>query len=254
MAGKGDAASYSVVLATVGYADMVESYVKVQEFLIADGYENLAAILRTAFGRFEEDLKRVARDVAKVAHAAVVEEEQGTRVRPDTGGDGGRRLEDFVGVSAPLDAVPGSVGVNFEPALYDNVPWWWTNEEGYSGHVGRVVHGLFYAQGFTSASSPNISLSREHPLFRAEGPQRDTNSYGPDHDFQSPLKGGKGERPGMRIENPIPARRFVEKGALRAEATWHRDIQVAKGKFNRSLERVLRLIVPSPEPKKGRRP
>lgn len=238
-------ADYSVILATVGYADMTESFLRAYDFLTADGYPNLAAALRRAFVRFTEDLRRIARDVAKLAHVEVVKAEQHSRVRPDTNGDGGRRLEDFLGESAPLDAVPGSVGINYEPLLYDKVPWWWTNEEGYSGHVGRTVHGLFYDAGFTGASRPDPGASREHPLFRAEGPQRDTNDFGPGHERQAPSKSAKGVRPGMRIENPIPERRFVREGAAAAEAAWHSQIATARARFDREADRILGLITPN---------
>lgn len=237
MAGAPD--EYSVLLTTVDFAGLQESFIRLHDIFEADGDTALASLLRQAFLRLRGDLLAIAKEVAVKAQAYIKEEEATSRVRPDTGGDmNGVRLEDFVGRSAPLDAVPGSVGINFEPELYDNVSWWWTNEEGYSGHVGRVVHGFFYDAGYVSASRPDPGSFREHPLFRAEGPQRDTNAFGPGHDRDSPTSGGKGVRPGMRIENPIPARRFVRRGAARAEADWHAGVKAAKLRFDRDLDRI----------------
>lgn len=242
MADRQDPGSYSALLVTQGYADLQAVFITTHDMLEAAGYPNLAQLLRRAFLAFRDDMSRIAKEIAVKATAYIKEEEATSRVRPDTNGDGGKRLEDFVGESAPLRAVPGSVGLNFEPILYDEVPWWWTNEEGYSGHIGRVVHGFFYDAGFTSASRPDVGSFREHPLFRAEGPQRDTNSFGPDHDRQSPSKGLKGERPGMRIENPIPQREFVRRGVARAEIEWHAAFAVAKGRFDKEMDRITSLI------------
>jgi hypothetical protein len=239
---------YRGLLVTEGFAQAAQSFVQVYEMLVADGYPGLAGELRRAWVRFDGDVKLIARDTAAFAFKAIKEEEKKTRVRPDTNGDGGRRMEDFLGISAPLDAVPGSVGVNYEPALYANVPWWWTNEEGYSGHVGRVVHGMFYDAGWTGASAPNPGLSQVHPLFRAEGPQRPDNALGPVTQRQKtfPMSGGKGVRPGMLIKNPIPARRFVEKGYAMAESKWHADMRVAKARFDAAVGRVAAKIAPKP--------
>lgn len=238
---------YTGLLVTEDYAGAAQSFIRVYDMLEAAGYPVLASELRRAWVTFTDEVKTVARNIAAVAAAGIVTEERKSRVRPDTNGDGGRRMEDFLGISAPLDAVPGSVGINYEPALAANVPWWWTNEEGYSGHVGRVVHGLFYDAGYTGASAPNPGLSQQHPLFRAEGPQRDSNAYGPGHDFQAPTSGGKGTRPGMLIKNPIPARHFVEKGYTEAETKWHAEMARAKARFDSSVARIsARIGVPRP--------
>jgi hypothetical protein len=245
MADRQDPGAYSALLVTVGYADLQASFIRTHDMLEASGYPALAQLLRQASLRFRDDMTRIARQVSVKATAYIKEEEARSRVRPDSGGDAsGKRLEDFVGDSAPLTAVPGSVGINFEPELYDNVPWWWTNESGYSGHVGRVVHGFFYDAGYTSASRPDPGSSREHPLFRAEGPQRDSNSFGPGHDRQSASSGQRGERPGMRIENPIPAREFVLRGYERAEAEWHTEFAAVKARFDREVDKILALIGP----------
>lgn len=243
MADRQDAGAYSALLVTEDFAGLQARFIQNYDLLEAGGYPNLAQLLRSAFFRFRTDLEEVARETAKKAALYIREEEVRSRVRPDSGGGlDGIRMEDYLGESAPLSAVPGSVGINFEPSLYDNVPWWWTNEEGYSGHIGRVVHGFFYESGFTNASAPDPGSSREHPLFRAEGPQRDSNSFGPDHGRQSPRLGGRGERPGMRIENPIPAREFVRLGLARAEGEWHAGFARAKARFDKELARITALV------------
>jgi hypothetical protein len=119
------------------------------------------------------------------------------------------------------------------------VPWWWTNEQGYSGHIGRVVHGFFYEQGFTGRSRPDPSSFREHPLFRAEGPQKRRGHRQDDH--SPPRKGSKGQRPGMLIKNPIPRREFVLRGYKRAEVVWHERLARAKARFNVEMDRIIRL-------------
>lgn len=234
---------YSALLVTEGFADLSERFLILHDKLEASGYVALAQLLRRAYLRLRADVERIAKEIAVKATQYIKEEEATSRVRPDTGGDAsGKRLEDYVGESVPLTAVPGTVGVNFEPLLYDNVPWWWTNEEGYSGHVGRVVHGFFYDSGYTGASRPDPGQFREHPLFRAEGPQREDNSFGPDHDRQAPRKGLKGERPGMKIENPILPREFVLRGYQRAEVEWHAAMRVAKANFDKELDRIISLV------------
>lgn len=239
MASRSDVTAYSAVLATKGLADLEAETIKTVEFLRADGTPAQAQVVAHAYERLLTRLKEIARETAVHAEAYIREEELASRVRPNPTNSGEASLQDDLGQSRPLDAVEGSVGINYEPVLYDTVPWWWTQEEGYSGHIGRVVHGFFYSAGFTGASAPSQAEFREHPLFRAEGPQRDSNSYGPDHDLQSPRKGLKGERPGMRIERPIPARRFVQKGAQRVENEWHAKVRRAKTDFITEVEKAM---------------
>lgn len=253
---QGDASAYSAVFATVGLAALEEEGIKLAAVLDADGAFAQASMVRQAVITLLDKLKLIAREIAAVAQEEIVREEVEGRVRPDTGGDGGERLEDYIGRSHPLDAVEGSVGVNYEPILYERVPWWWTNEEGYSGHVGRTVHGFFFDAGWTGASRPDPGQFREHPLFAPQGSQRDSNVYGPDHDFQPAAKGPKGTRPGMHIRNPIPERRFVQKGAQRAEGEWHRRVRAARAHFVQTIDRaVAQAARPAPRPtgRRGRR-
>lgn len=221
---------YSAVFATVGLARLEEEAIRLSAELDADGAPAQASLVRQAFVRLLEELKTIARTTAGQAELFIKEAQLSTRVRPDTGGGGGPRLGDFVGESHPLPGVEGSVGINDERVLEDNVPWWWTNEEGYSGHVGRQVTGLFFDSGFTSPSRPDPGRFREHPLFavgKGIGKQ-----------------GGKGTR--MTIQNPIPERRFVRDGMQRAETEWHAAIRTARTRF---LGECQRAVAAAPPPK-----
>lgn len=211
----GDPASYSVVLPTIGLAALEREALALAATLDADGTPAQASIVRQAFIRLLDELNTIARATAASAEKSIKEHEINSRVRPDSGQT--PSLNDFVGVSHPLPGVEGSVGINYEPLLYANVPWWWTNEEGYSGNVGRKFIGAYYESGFTSPSKPSPSEDRQHPLLRiGKGPGT-----------------GKGT-----IRNPIPARRFVEDGAAEAEVGWHSAIRAAKSRFIRECERA----------------
>lgn len=209
---RGNAVDYSVVFATVGLAGLEEEAIRLSRTLDADGTPAQASIVRQAFLHLLTDLREIAVRISQLAEEAIKADEAATRVRPDTGGGGGARLGDFVGISDPLHAVEGSVGVNYEPELYANVPWWWTNEEGSSVHVGREVTGFFQP----GSSRPGAAPSRTHPLFRATG---------------------KG--PTMTIENPIPERGFVQSGSNLAETVWHAKIRQAKSRFLRQCEMAM---------------
>lgn len=217
---------YSVVFATVGLAGLEESAIRLSRTLEADGAVAQASLVRQAFLRLLDELRQIARVTAQAGEKAIVEAEAQTRVRPDSGGVGGPRLEDWVGQSHPLPAVEGSVGLNYEPALYDNVPWWWTNEEGYSGHVGRTIFGVFTTPG---SSRPDPAARREHAV------------------FQPTNKGGRGT-----IQEPIPARRFVRLGAQSVEVDWHAAIRRSKARFVSSCEAAV-AAAPPPQPRGARR-
>jgi hypothetical protein len=168
--------------------------------------------------------------VAAAGEKAVKEAEVASRKRPDTQGGGGPRLGDFLGISAPLTSVPGSVGVNFMPALDANVSWWWTQEQGYSGHVGREIRGFFFDAGFTSPSRPDPAQFRVHPLFASRSDQL--------ADFGAGLgkRGGVGGK--GTIKNPIEPRRFVEHGGQQVLGMWHRMIQAAESRFVAEIETI----------------
>lgn len=203
---------YSMLLNTVGYSKFVERAIYVEEILRADGEVAQASRVRRALQRLEVDLNEAAKTVARMARVEIRRAERQSRVRPDTGGVGGKRLANFIGVSLPVPRLPGTVFVNDEKLLEENVPWWWTNEEGYSGHIGRKFIGAFYESGWRSPTAPNPQDGggRTHPL----------------------LQIGKGPNTGKgTIKEPIPERRFVERGAAVAAVEWHRLVRAAKERF-----------------------
>lgn len=219
--------AYSQVLATVGLARVETEALALAGVLAADGAEAQASQVRRAYLDLLEELKLIAVRIAALATDEIKHAEASSRVRPDTGGAGGARLGDWVGQSDPLIEVEGSVGINDEDPLYHNVSWWWTNEEGYSGHIGRTIQGLFEPGG----SAPSGALFRVHPLFAPAG------------------RGPKGV-----IKNPIPARHFVRDGARAAEAKWHGEVRAAKRKFLARCDKaVVAAARPTPRPAKRRR-
>ncbi len=210
--------NYSMILATVGLSKLESEALALASVLEADGAHAQASQVRSAYIRLLGELNAIAVATAQFAESAIKDAEATSRVRPDTGGGGGPRLGDYVGSSNALTAVEGSVGINDEDTLYDNVSWWWTNEEGYGGHIGREITGLFDP----GHDAPSPAQFRVHPLF-------------------TPMKGGKGT-----IQNPIPARRFVRDGGQQAATRWHAQVQAAKRQFLMACDRAL---VAAPRPK-----
>lgn len=211
-----DPNDYSAVLFVPGFIPLKRIVMDLTRKWTADGRHGQVAFLNTAFARFESDLRRIAVRTAEKAQHAIVKEEEGSRVRPDTGGGGGPRLEDFLGRSEPVDLVPGSVLVNNERELeLGGVDWWWTNEEGYSGHIGREIRGVFMPGG----TPPIADLPRllHQPIFR-------------------PLGGDRA--PKGTIKEPIPERRFVQKGFDSLRAPWHAEVRAAEGRFVDALRRA----------------
>jgi hypothetical protein len=229
---------YSAVLFTRGLADLEAEVYKTIEFLIADGTPTQAVIIRQAYERLLVDLRSLAVEVAVKAEQWIKEAELHSRLRP-RGAEGTpnqdfETIQDWLGQSHPLPGVEGAVGINAEPPLYDNVDWWWTQEEGYAGHVGREVKGYFYDAGYSGPVAPDPARFREHPLFAAgKGP---SGTGGP--------RGGKGRK--MTIQNPIPARHFVREGVLKAETEWHRLHAQARRRFDRELARIFGQTAPRP--------
>lgn len=125
--------------------------------------------------------------------------EEESRVRPDSLGGGGPRLEDYLQVD-PLPVIPGSIGIADETLLDAHVPWWVTNEVGSSANVGRVLFGAFLNAGGGGETPPSSGERRQHPLFDA----------------------GASENAGSGvIKNPIPARYFVRDAVAEIQAEWH---------------------------------
>lgn len=196
-----DANDYTWVFTVSGLADLEREATLLARTLQADGAGGQASIVRNAYFALLRELKSIARDSAKAADQEIKATEVATRVRGH--GGGGPSLGDFIGKSDPLDDVEGSVGVNDEPFLEDNgVGWWWTNEYGYSGHIGRTIQGTFLPSG-----TPPISGGGGDVLF-------------------VPGRGGQGV-----IRNPIPDRHFVEDGMALARSRWHSRIDAARTQF-----------------------
>ena len=228
--------NYSAQLRYHDLPGLAESVTRLAEVLTADGRPTQAGRVIARYQRFLRELDQISRDTANYAKKAILDAERQSRVRDDTGGHGGARLQDSLGHSHPLPRLPGWVGVNDEEPLSKSVPWWWTNEEGYSGHIGRVVRGFFYDQGFTGRARPDPSRFREHPLFRAEGPQGSGRRL---REKKPPRKSRRGQRPGMLIKNPIPERRFVKQGLDQTRAYWTPKIKAAEASLIADIEKIV---------------
>jgi hypothetical protein len=213
-----DPNDYSAVLVMSGYGALKAGVAAASAKLQADGQVLAAREMREAFAELSDRLLVIANDVAQTAEQEIVDAEQHSRVRPDTQGDGGPRLEDYVGESAAFATVPGTVLVNNERLLDDNVPWWITNEEGSSKLVGRRIQGYFTDSAGGARSKPSMAEFRQHPL------------------FEGAIVGA--DKKGALIQNPIPARRFVEDGYKRAESDWHAQVRAAKAHFDTRIRRA----------------
>ena len=154
-----------------------------------------AEIVQAAWDKHLAGLTVLALDIAAIGTEMVREKERHTRVRPDSLGEGGPRLGDHLFVeSLSHEGLPGSVGVVNETILDREVPWWSTNEQGSTGRLGGVVWGVFQTPGI---AYPNPLEDRQHAVFKPD------------------IAGGK-----MKIENPIPARRFIEQTIPEIMAIW----------------------------------
>lgn len=184
-----------------------------------EGHGLAADKLLRAYVRFEAELQKMAVNVSVLATNIVKESERKTRVRPDTGGHGGPRLEDHL-YAEPFEptALPGSVGVANETDLDKSVPWWSTNEEGGSGRVGGKLFGTFFGGG--SDSPPSGGEFRQHALFEP----------------------GKGPNAGSGIiKRPIPARRFILKAIPEIDRVWHAEFNQIKARFDGELAQVIEM-------------
>jgi hypothetical protein len=218
-----DPANYSGLYIMRGHAAFYTKVMTAVDVLRADGAQAQAQLLLAAFEDYWATLRKVAADIAAKAEEAIVRAEQDSRVRPDTAGGGGPRLEDYIGKSDPLPSLPGSVGVNNEEMLrHSPVSWWWTNEEGYSGFIGEERQGFFFGEGGGGRGFiPSSSMAGQHPIFKPYG----------------------GRAPTMLIDNPIPERRFVERGYDEVMADWHTEVDRARAAFISEMERILRMTL-----------
>lgn len=203
--------TYTYPLLNHGADAVIFQCIRIANKLDADRQPEHASRVRQAIIRHRDELDTIAATIANLARQEIVDAEQSSRVRPDTGGQGGARLEDTIGTSHPIPRSLGSVGVNDEDELDKaGVGWWKTNEYGYGGHIGRTFIGAF------EGTRPDPSRSREHALLRiGKGPGT-----------------GKGT-----IRNPIPERRFVLAGGQVAETAWHQQVRASRHRMADAVER-----------------
>lgn len=198
-------ASYAVVGELPGLQVAVAA--KEAELRAAGDAYHADKLLR-AYGKLLDGLILLQNRMAVRGSEILVKHEEDTRVRPDTMGEGGPRLEDFLRAE-PIPVIPGSIGIANEDLLDANVPWWTTNELGSHTQVdaGRILFGVFFGGGGGGEETkPSKDLSRQDPLFepRAAGEYR-----------------GSG-----RVTHPIPERRFVRDAVLEIQAIWYAELQV----------------------------
>jgi len=200
-----------------GWPELVAAVDGLEVRLREAGRPIAADMVLKAYGLMRDELLVLARDVSAEGTLILRDMEKKTRVRGDTQGDGGERLENhlYVEPTEQQNLLPGSIGIANEDTLDAKVEWWWTNEEGYSGHVGRVLFGFFEGDG--DYAPPSRDEFRVHPLFVPGS---------------SPVSGS-----GV-IKEPIPARRFIEKSIPLIDRLWRTQFDAIKARFDLALERA----------------
>lgn len=176
-----------------------------------------AQAIKVAFDKHLAGLETLSFEISAAGTDILREKERHSRVRPDTGGEGGPRLEDSL-FCDPLTQLPGSVGVANQSILGTNVPWWSTNEEGSSARVGSRLYGFFDPGG----SIPSTALAGEHPLF-------------------TPTSAADGEGGWMTIHKPIPERRFVQRSIPEITALWKAGFEALKRELMAEVAAAARL-------------
>lgn len=177
-----------------------------------------AAIVIRAWEEARRAQLLLAREMAAFATEELRRQERQTRVRPDTHGQGGPRLSDYLraDIMPGQDLLPGAVGVANYDELDKNVPWWVTNEVGSTTQVGRRIFGLF--MGPDGAEPPDASASRVHPIFQP-----------------TPARAGGG--PGL-IQQGIPERRFIQRAVPVIDREWHMRFAAIKARLMEELRRA----------------
>lgn len=201
------------------WPELIEAMNQLETRLRASGHPLAANRLVRAVAILTSDLEALAQRAAIKATELLKESERKTRVRPDTGGGGDKRLGDFL-VAEPVGQglLPGSIGVNDETLLDKEVEWWITNEEGSRTQVdkGRVLYGVFNPGSV--APNPVDGSGKVHPLFQP--------GIGP------------GTGSGL-VKNPIPAREFVLKAIPEISAMWQAEFHAIKSRFDIELEAAI---------------
>lgn len=200
------------------WPDIIASVARTEPHLRAIGRPLAAEMMVRAYGQLRDELEALGPEMAIAGTATLREMEKTTRVRPDTNGAGGPRLGDSLFVRQIGGALmPGSIGVAELDILDRNVPWWITNEIGSSARVGGRLYGAFMGMGDSAPPSP--SMFREHPLFTP----------------------GKGPDTGLGIiQNPIPARHFIERSVPLIDKVWRAKFEAIRGRFEAKLDSVMR--------------
>lgn len=181
------------------------------------GWPVEADLIDAAFDKLVISLDDLAAEVAVRGTEIVKDKEQDSRVRGDTGGRGGARLETYLDAQPLSDLLPGSVGLVENDEMDASVPWWSTNEEGSTARIGGVLHGVFEP----GDAPPDATLFREHPLFQ-------------------PLQTGGGT--GV-IRNPIPARRFVEDSIPEIKVIWETKFAQLKARLELEIDAIMATVV-----------
>lgn len=166
------------------------------------------ARVEAAYSSYQRRLEQLALDYSVVAEKEIREQITKTAKRPDTGLR--PHLRDNIVCRPTFPGVPlptGWVGVAdideldkvVNPLTPGYGPYWRTQEDGSTAHVGRSINGLFFPSGGPSGGAgapPDPGQFRAHPVFVA-GP------------------GGRGV-----IARPIEARHFIRKGKEIAGRKW----------------------------------
>lgn len=205
------------------FGDLLEARAR----FLAAGARTQAAEVARVFAATQAEFTQIERDITAMATQRIKDKIRQSAKRPHAGGVTGEMSSHVI--SQPIASYPSIAGVGV--ALYSELdktvnpnsasrePYWRTQEYGYSGHVGRVLHGLYFGAGFGGGGVPaNPAEFRQHPLFRP---------------------GGKGTPP-MTIRKPIEARFFLRDGAAEAEAAWRLRIRAADARVARSLAPLFR--------------
>jgi len=184
------------------------------------GRQEAADMVIRAYARFVEQLKGLSATMSARGTEMLRKSERDSRVRPDTLGEGGKRLGHYL-YAEPLmpSLLPGAIGINDEEQLDNNVPWWITNEIGSDVQVGRRIFGLFFEAGGGGGYVPDAEMRQEHPIF-------------------APAPAGAGGGPGT-IEEPIPAKGFIRSAAGDIKREWLAGFVPLKDEFDAAIKIAL---------------
>lgn len=178
------------------------------------------------FAAAQAEFKQIERDITALATQRIRDKIRQSAKRPAGGASG--EMASHV-LCEPIPSYPSIAGIGIakfseldktiNPNRSSQEPYWRTQEYGYTGAVGRELHGLFFNSArFGGRGVPaNPADFRRHPIFRVMG---------------------KG--PPMKIGRPIQARYFLRDGAAEAEAAWRLRVRAADFQVARSLAPLIR--------------